>query len=99
MQKSELVEAFQKRLAEQDISLSEAQTKLVVEELFDLIADTLESGERVQVRGFGTFEVRERSGRTGVNPQTREPMPIPPSRNVGFTVATVVRERVRASLD
>lgn len=98
MQKTEFVHAFYERLKDRKIPLSKMQTKAVVDELFTLITETLEGGERVQVSGFGTFEVRQRAGRNGVNPQTLEHIIIPPSRSVGFTVSHAVKQRIRASL-
>ena len=49
---------------------------MTVQSVFDTIANALQSGDKVQLIGFGTFEVRERSARTGRNPQTGEEIQI-----------------------
>jgi DNA-binding protein HU-beta len=50
--------------------LSKQNAKKVVEALFETISNTLAKEEKIQLIGFGTFEVRERAARTGHNPQT-----------------------------
>ncbi|EJQ38344.1 hypothetical protein IEI_05798 [Bacillus wiedmannii] len=58
-------------------SLSKKDATASVQVILDQITQTLQKGESVQLIGFGTFEVRERSARTGRNPQTGEEMPYP----------------------
>lgn len=52
--------------------------------VFEVMADGLAGGEKVPVAGFGTFEVRHRAARQGVNPATKEKIEIPASKTVGF---------------
>ncbi len=64
--------------------LSRREAKVAVEAVFNTLSGSLLRGERVVVRGFGSFSVRAR--RTGMarNPRTGEPVPIPPGRVVRF---------------
>ncbi|MEH7521143.1 HU family DNA-binding protein, partial [Priestia megaterium] len=79
MNKTELVDtvATQAELSKQD-------AKKAVEALFETISNTLAKEEKIQLIGFGTFEVRERAARTGRNPQTGEEMTIPASKVPAF---------------
>lgn len=74
-------------------------TKKDIEEILDLfsstVADTLGKGEKVVVTGFGTFEVRERVGRTGRNPRTGETLTIPPLKTPAFKAGKSLKEAVR----
>ena len=67
--------ALAELLAEkQDLSKKDAAE--IVDEVFNLIADTLKNGGRVDVAGFGKFEVKTRAAREGINPQTKEKIQI-----------------------
>ena len=69
-------------------SLSKADAGRAVDALFDvdkgIIADTLKTGAKVQITGFGTFETRRRGARTGRNPRTGETIEIPASNSPAF---------------
>ena len=67
----------------------------VVDALFDIIEESLASGEKVQISGFGTFELRERGARNGRNPFTGEPMVIGPTRHVSFNIGRTLKERIK----
>lgn len=56
--------------------LTKIETKAVVEGFMTTVADALEDGERIELRGFGSFEVQRRAPRTARNPQTNEPIQI-----------------------
>lgn len=77
--KKDLVSAVAKKA-----NLSQGQTSAVVDALFDEIAAALKDGKKVRLIGFGTFEVRERAARRGVNPQTKASMDIPASKSPAF---------------
>lgn len=64
--------------------------------LIALMTDTLIKGEQVRIADFGTFEIRERSARTGRNPKTGEAVEIPASKTVGFKVSKKLKEAVNA---
>lgn len=67
-----------------------------VESVFSIIADALAAGEKVTLVGFGTFEVRERAARRGVNPATGESIEIPASRVPAFKAGKSLKEAVSA---
>ena len=79
MNKTELIASVAEKAA---ISKKEADT--VVNAVLDSIVDTLAKGEKVQLVGFGTFEVRERSERMGRDPRTNSPMKIAASKAPAF---------------
>jgi len=90
MQKTDFIA----RVAEQT-GVSKKTSRQVIETAFDTIASSLANGEKVVLTGFGTFDVRERRARRGVNPQTRKAMTIPASRSPGFSASNNLKERVR----
>ena len=57
-----------------------------IEAVINSVSDALSSGDKVQLVGFGTFEVRQRKARTGRNPKTNQPLHIPAKRVPGFKV-------------
>jgi len=62
-----------------------------------VIAGSLAQDEKVVLSGFGTFEMRQRRARRGVNPQTRQTMTIPASTSPGFSASNNLKETVRQS--
>ena len=62
-----------------------------------LIADALARGERVQLPGFGIFEVRQRKARLGLNPQTRTRIAIPAAAAPAFRSGAGLRQQVRSA--
>ncbi|HDR8382831.1 TPA: HU family DNA-binding protein, partial [Bacillus cereus] len=79
MNKTELI----KNVA-QNAEISQKEATVVVQTVVESITNTLAAGEKVQLIGFGTFEVRERAARTGRNPQTGEEMQIAASKVPAF---------------
>ena len=61
---------------------------------FKAIADSLKEGKRVEIRGFGSFSVREYDGYMGRNPRTGEEIPVPPKRLPFFKVGKDMKEAV-----
>jgi DNA-binding protein HU-beta len=92
MQKTDFIA----RVAE-ETGVSKKATRQVIESALDMIARSLASDEKVVLSGFGTFEMRERRERRGVNPQTRQAMTIPASKTPGFSASNNLKERVRQS--
>ena len=96
MNKTELVE---KVAGKTGLTLKDAKT--VVDSIFSaipkegIIAAELNAGRKVQITGFGTFQVRKRKKREGRNPQTGEPIQIPASRFPSFTAGRALKDRVR----
>ena len=60
----------------------------------EVVTETLEKGEKVQLVGFGTFEVRERAERTGVNPQTHKKITIAATKVPAFKAGASLKEAV-----
>ncbi|MCW5961450.1 MAG: integration host factor subunit beta [Pyrinomonadaceae bacterium] len=79
MTKADLVEKVAK---EADMTKKDAEK--LVEIIFDSIISTLNEGEKIELRGFGSFRVRERNARKGRNPKTGEAVKIPAKRVAYF---------------
>ena len=91
MNKTELVAA----VAEQaDISKKDAEKALKA--FVDVVTEEMKKGEKVQLVGFGTFEVAERAAREGRNPQTGETMTIAASKNPKFKAGKALKDMVNA---
>lgn len=75
-------------------NLTKKDTEKVVNALFESIEEALANGEKIQIIGFGTFEVRERAEREGRNPQTNETIKIPASKVPAFKAGKVLKEAV-----
>lgn len=69
--------------------------EVVVNEVFDTIKNTLASGEKVTIAGFGSFEVTERAERQGRNPKTGEAITIPASKSPKFKSGKVLKDIVK----
>jgi len=67
----------------------------IVDLVFNNIAETLKDGGRVDITGFGKFEVKTRAARTGINPQTKETIEIPSSKIPGFRASKSLKDKVR----
>jgi DNA-binding protein HU-beta len=89
MNKSELVNKVAE-IAE----LSKKDAAKAVDAVFDAIAEALQNGEKVQLVGFGNFEVRERSARKGRNPQTGEVIEIAASKTPAFKPGKSLKELI-----
>lgn len=74
--------------------LSKQKTTEVVDVMFESIGEAMQRGEKLQIIGFGTFEVRERAERVGRNPRTGEAMPIPATKIVKFQMGSQLKEMV-----
>lgn len=74
--------------------LTKKDVELVLGTVLDSIVKTIESGEKVSLYGFGTFEPRERAGREGRNPKTGETIQIEASKSMGFKQAGAVKKRL-----
>ncbi|NJN68839.1 MAG: HU family DNA-binding protein [Chloroflexaceae bacterium] len=92
MQKTEFIKAVAEKAGD---GVSQKQAKQVIEAAINVITETLQKGEKVTLTGFGTFEVRNRQEREGVNPQTRERMIIPATRTPGFSASSTLKEAVK----
>ncbi len=89
MNKTELIAAVAERA---EMSKKDAETAVTA--TIDVIAESLRKGEKVQLVGFGSFEVKTRAARTGRNPQTKEEIPIPASKAPVFKVGKALKDAV-----
>ncbi|HJC47805.1 MAG TPA: HU family DNA-binding protein [Candidatus Lachnoclostridium pullistercoris] len=91
MNKTELIAEIAERA---EISKKDAEKALKA--FTDVVADELVKGEKVQLVGFGTFEVSERAAREGRNPKSGEPMKIEASRSPKFKAGKALKDMVNA---
>jgi len=90
MNKAELVEEVANQTG-----LTKRTSREVVDAVISTITDSLAREEKVTLVGFGTFQVRERKARKGVNPQTRETIQIPAKKVPKFRAGKSLREAVK----
>lgn len=95
MTKSELIESISQRFPQ----LSAKDTEVAVAEILRAISKTLATGNRVEIRGFGSFQLNYRPGRIARNPKTGETFPIPgkhaPHFKAGKELAALVMEAAK----
>ena len=89
MNKSELIDSMSDKSG-----LSKKDAGKALEALINSVVETVSRNEKVQLIGFGTFEARERSARTGLNPQTKKPINIPATTAPVFKAGKVFKEAV-----
>lgn len=89
MNKSELVEAMAKKA-----EMSKKDTEKALKAFEEVVTDELANNGKVQLVGFGTFEVSERTAREGRNPQTGETMQIPASKAPKFKAGKALKDAV-----
>lgn len=82
-----------KELAEKT-GMGQKDTKMLVDALFESVSSHLKQGDKIQLTGFGTFEVRERSARTGVRPGTTEKIEIPASKYPAFKAGKTLKDEI-----
>jgi integration host factor subunit beta len=90
MTKSELIE----KVVQSHGSLNAKVSEIVVNTVFDLIEEALKSGDKVEIRGFGSFTIRERLGREARNPKSGEVVRIPSKKTPFFKTGKELKERV-----
>jgi len=90
MNKTELVNAVAEAA-----ELSKKDATKAVEAVFDTILNALKNGDKVQLIGFGNFEVRERAARKGRNPQTGQEIEIPASKVPAFKPGKALKDAVK----
>ena len=86
MNKAELINA----IAEES-GLSKADSKKALDAFVSTVIKTLKEGDKIALVGFGTFEVKERAERAGINPATREAITIPASKHLSFTAGKTLK--------
>ena len=89
MNKTELVDAIAKKT-----DLSKKDSEKALKAFIDTVTDELKKGEKIQLVGFGTFEVAKRNARTGKNPQTGKAIKIPACKAPKFKAGKALKETV-----
>lgn len=89
MNKDEMVYALA-----QKTGFTKKDSEFMLDSVFQIITEALVSGEKVQVAGFGTFEVKERAPRMGRNPKANLPVPIPAKLAPTFKPSKVLKDAV-----
>ena len=90
MNKTELVASIAEKA-----NISKKDAEKAVAAFVDSVAAELKKGGKVQLVGFGTFEVRERAARTGINPQTKQTIKIAASKNPVFKAGAALKNAVK----
>ena len=91
MNKTELVAAISEKT-----ELTKKDSEKALKALIDVVAEELKKGEKVQLVGFGTFEVSERAARTGKNPQTGAEIKIAACKAPKFKAGKALKDEVNA---
>ena len=87
MNKNELIAA----MAEKS-ELSKKDTGAALDAFVEAVQDALKAGDKVQLVGFGAFEVKERAARTSINPQTKQPVEIAASKAPTFKAGKALKD-------
>lgn len=93
MTKSELIEI----IARKQTQFSQKDVEIAVNKILDSMINTLSQGERIEIRGFGSFSLHHRKARIGRNPKTGETVKLSDKRVPHFKPGKSLRERVDAS--
>lgn len=90
MNKAELISAVADKA-----SISKKDAEKVVTSVIDSISDALKKGDKVQLVGFGTFEVKQRAARKGLNPLTKQPINIAASKAPVFKAGKALKDMIK----
>lgn len=91
MNKTELIAAISEKT-----ELSKKDSEKALKAFIEVVTEELKKGEKIQLVGFGTFEVSDRAARDGRNPQTGEIMPIPASKAPKFKAGKALKDEINA---
>lgn len=87
MTKADIVESIHTKA-----NMSKKDSADVLEEVFSIMKDTLASGDKIKIAGFGNFEVNQKKARKGRNPQTGEAITIDARRVMTFKISSVLKQ-------
>ena len=90
MTKAEFISAVAEKA-----EISKKDADAVVNAVIESITEALKDGDKVSLVGFGTFEVKARSARTGMNPRTKEVIEIPATKSPSFKAGSAFKEAVK----
>jgi integration host factor subunit beta len=80
------------------VQLTKKQAETIVNIVFDSIVDSLRAGQKIELRGFGSFRLRSRKSRTGRNPKTGEKVEVPSKKIPYFKPGKELKELINKSL-
>lgn len=75
--------------------IKQVDVKNIVQKTFDMIIDSLTRAEKVELRNFGVFKIKERRARFGRNPRTGESVPVPPRKVVVFKPGLEMKQKIK----
>jgi nucleoid DNA-binding protein len=75
--------------------IKQVDVKTIVQKTFDMIIESLERSEKVELRNFGVFKIKERKARFGRNPRTGESVPVPPRKVVVFKPGLEMKQKIK----
>jgi len=78
-----------------DTNLKQIDVKKVVQRTFDCIIEALVRGEKIELRNFGVFRLKQRKSRTGRNPRTGQVVPVPPRKVVVFKPGLEMKKKIK----
>ena len=93
MIRSELIQ----KIADDNPHLYQRDVERIVGTIFDEIIEAMARGDRVELRGFGAFSVKQRDARTGRNPRTCEPVPVEEKHVPFFKTGKLLRDRLNGN--
>jgi len=78
-----------------ETNLKQIDVKKVVQKTFDCIIEALARGEKIELRNFGVFKIKQRKSRTGRNPRTGQIVPVPPRKVVVFKPGLEMKKKIK----
>ncbi len=87
------------RILAQEEDISQKKAKEIVDIIFDSMSNSLAMDDRVDIRGFGTFKVKQYEGYVGRNPKTGTAVKVAPKRLPNFKVGKALKERINNGFD
>jgi nucleoid DNA-binding protein len=75
--------------------IKQVYVKTIVQKTFDMIIESLVRAEKVELRNFGVFKIKERKARFGRNPRTGESVPVPPRKVVVFKPGLEMKQKIK----
>lgn len=78
-----------------ETGIKQIDVKKVVQRTFDCIVEALVRGEKIELRNFGVFKIKQRKSRTGRNPRTNQVIPVPPRKVVVFKSGLEMKQKIK----
>jgi nucleoid DNA-binding protein len=78
-----------------ETGIKQIDVKKIVQKTFDCIVEALVRGEKIELRNFGVFKVKQRKSRTGRNPRTNQVIPVPPRKVVIFKAGLEMKQKIK----